>query len=99
MIINKLVEEIMEINELIEQMKRIAKQHYGGHYTVLSFTTNIKFSFGTITERDEIEELSGYDTLEDAVRNGIQEHYTFINSQPQPEKIKPVNCYPYNSKI
>ena len=52
----------------------IAKDHYGGHFTLLTFTTNVKFSFSTVTDREEIIELEAYTDINDAIENAIQNH-------------------------
>lgn len=88
----------MKTNEIQTIMISLANNHYGGHYTLLGFTNGVKFSFGTITEREDIQELAEFETIEDAMMNGIQEHYTFINSQPKLKKTIQISCYPYNSK-
>jgi hypothetical protein len=54
----------------------IADKAFGGHFTILSFTTNYKFAFGTITEREDIENLIGYDNINDAIENEIQKFLT-----------------------
>jgi hypothetical protein len=55
--------------------KSLADLYYGGHFTLLSFTTHVKFGFGTITDRDAIDEMSDYDSIEDAIENAIQQHF------------------------
>ena len=52
----------------------ISNKDFGGHFTILSFTTNYKFAFGTITEREDIENLIGYDNINDAIENEIQKY-------------------------
>lgn len=54
----------------------ISNKDFGGHFTILSFTTEYKFSFGTVTEREDIENLIGYDNINDAIENAIQEYLT-----------------------
>lgn len=54
----------------------IADKAFGGHFTILSFTTEYKFSFGTITEREDIENLNSYCNINDAIENAIQEYLT-----------------------
>jgi hypothetical protein len=48
----------MDVNELMSTVCVIANLKYNGHFTILSFTTNFKGSFGTVTEREDIESLS-----------------------------------------
>lgn len=52
----------------------IADKSFNGHFTLLSFTTEYKFAFGTVTEREEIENLIGYDNINDAIENAIQKY-------------------------
>jgi len=54
----------------------ISKKDFGGHFTILSFTTEYKFAFGTITEREDIENLIAYNNINDAIENAIQEYLT-----------------------
>lgn len=57
----------------MEIAETIARLSYGGHFTIFSFTTNVKFAFGTINSIEEIDELIGYDDINDAITNAIQE--------------------------
>jgi hypothetical protein len=52
----------------------LASLYYDGHFTLLCFSTKVKFGFGTITDRDEIEKMSDYDLISDAITNAIQQH-------------------------
>ena len=58
---------------MMEIAETIARLSYGGHFTIFSFTTNVKFAFGTINSIEEIDELIGYDDINDAITNAIQE--------------------------
>jgi hypothetical protein len=51
----------------------LSKKHFGGHYTILSFTTGYSFSFATVNSREGISELDLYDCLDDAIINAIQQ--------------------------
>jgi hypothetical protein len=53
-------------------VEAIANEHHSGHLTILKFTTEWKVAFGTITEREEIAELIGYTSINDALQNLIQ---------------------------
>jgi hypothetical protein len=46
--------KLMQIAELI------ANEYHSGHYSLFTFTTNVKFSFGTISDRDDIYDLEPY---------------------------------------
>lgn len=54
----------------------ISNRDFSGHFTILSFTTEYKFSFGAITEREDIENLASYYTINSAIENAIQEYLT-----------------------
>jgi hypothetical protein len=54
----------------------ICNRDFSGHFTILSFTTEYKFAFGTVTEREDIEILIPYDNINDAIENAIQEYLT-----------------------
>jgi hypothetical protein len=54
----------------------ISNRDFSGHFTILSFTTNYKFAFGTITEREDIENLIAYNNINDAIENEIQKYLT-----------------------
>ncbi|CAB4162104.1 hypothetical protein UFOVP775_13 [uncultured Caudovirales phage] len=53
----------MTISDLMSTICTIATLKYYGHFTILSFTNHYKGGFGTITEREDIEKLKGYDSL------------------------------------
>lgn len=55
---NKKMINQMDVNELMSTVCTIATLKYDGHFTILSFTTNFKGSFGTVTKREDIETLS-----------------------------------------
>ena len=59
---------------ILKIAESIAKIHYGGHFTIMTFTTNVKFCFGTVSDRDEINDLEPYDNINDAIINAIQSH-------------------------
>lgn len=57
-------------------MELIAQKHYDGHYTIMKFTTNYRFCFGTISYVSNYTEAIRYmaegKTLEEAIINGIK---------------------------
>jgi hypothetical protein len=55
----------MDVNELMSTVCTIATLKYDGHFTILSFTTNFKGSFGTVLEREDISELSPFLSLKE----------------------------------
>ena len=57
------------MDKLLEQLEQRAIGSYGGHYTILRFTNNWKVGFGTANEREQIDELEGFETLEEAIVN------------------------------
>lgn len=54
----------------------ISNRDFSGHFTILSFTTHYKFAFGTVTEREDIDNLIGYNNINDAIENEIQKYLT-----------------------
>lgn len=59
----------------------IAKERFDGHYTLMRFTTNWRFCFGTISDRADIDRMISGATMVDAVMLGVitennaYEHY------------------------
>jgi hypothetical protein len=59
------------IDELMSTICTIAILKYGGHFTILSFTNHYKGGFGTITDRNEIEQMCGYGSFKQLLINMI----------------------------
>ena len=55
----KLVDENSPLSDWLELADFIAKENFSGHFTIYAFTFSYKFAFGTVTERDQINELIG----------------------------------------
>ena len=55
--------------ELIES---ISNNYFGGHFTVLSFSTCYSFMFGTPSGREEIQDLESFHDINDAISGAIQ---------------------------
>jgi hypothetical protein len=68
---NKKMMDQMDVNELMSTVCTIATMKYDGHFTILSFTTNFKGSFGTVIEREDIEALSPCLSLKELLINMI----------------------------
>lgn len=55
----------------------IAREEFGGHFTIMAFTTNYRAAFGTIMAadyqelRDEIARMPVGDTLEEAMEKAL----------------------------
>lgn len=62
---NKRKIDQMDVNELMSTVCTIATLKYNGHFTILSFTTNYKGSFGTVTEREDIDQLTPCESLKE----------------------------------
>ncbi len=65
-----------EQGELLERCERVARENYGGHFTLLRFTCGWVCCFGTPTPfREEVLELSQrvghFDTAADAMRHTL----------------------------
>ena len=61
----------MNINALMSTICTIAVLKYDGHFTILSFTTNFKGGFGTITKREDIDKMKEYYSLKELLINMI----------------------------
>ena len=61
----------MNINDLMSTICTIAVLKYDGHFTILSFTNSFKGGFGTITEREDIDEMKEYYSLKELLINMI----------------------------
>jgi hypothetical protein len=63
---------------LLAAVQSIAHKRYGGHYTVMKFTTGYKAVFGTPTlllgheDSDKIYELPTAETMDDALADLLQ---------------------------
>ena len=75
------------MNERIKkQMLEIAEKEYDGHYTLMKFTTNYRFCFGTLMDVNPLTttRMAKGKTEEEAIENGIKEN---------------VNCYSIEDSI
>lgn len=61
----------MSIDDLMSTICTIAVLKYNGHFTILSFTNSFKGGFGTITEREDIDEMKEYYSLKELLINMI----------------------------
>lgn len=55
------------LEELLELVKKYADEHFDGHYSIYSFTTNYKVIFGTINETRGVWKVEGFPTLKEAL--------------------------------
>ena len=67
----------MKIELLLKVLKNVAKTKADGHYTIMAFTTGFKCMLGTpnldIGNRQEIQDLTSFLSLEDAIEFTISE--------------------------
>jgi hypothetical protein len=56
----------MEI-KLLEIIEDLADKYSDGHFTLMKFTTNYRFSLGTIDGREEIQEMGVGKTIDEAI--------------------------------
>lgn len=67
----------MELTQF-DLLKTYADKYYGGHFTVMKFTTNYRVAFGTIHAnnyselREEIKRMAEGKTLESACKKCIE---------------------------
>ena len=80
---------------IFEIMELIAKRKYDGHYTIMKFTTNYRFCFGTLYIKDETESqvapslMAEGKTLDEAILNAITDRidcYSIREKLPQAVK-------------
>lgn len=65
-----------QTSDLLEVVKKIARKHFGGHFTIFNFTTHYKAMFGTPNldsgaGRQEVLNLKPASSLEEALINLI----------------------------
>jgi hypothetical protein len=59
-------------SELFTELQQIADRKFGGHFTVMKFTTNWRVSFGTPMERSDIASMSVGKTFAEAADQAIR---------------------------
>ena len=58
--------------ELLEIMQRVAVKHFGGHFTIMRFTTTWRVSFGPQPDgRDDISAMAVGRTLFEALTSAL----------------------------
>jgi|GEM_PF-6920665 len=63
----------------LETAESIARQRYGGHYTLLQFPEEYRFCFGILDHRYDIEKMSAGATLVDAIMLGVIHETNAVN--------------------
>ena len=80
---------------IFKLMELIANKRYDGHYTIMKFTTNYRFCFGTLYIKDETESqvaprlMAEGKTLDEAILNAIVDRidcYSIREKLPQAVK-------------
>jgi secreted PhoX family phosphatase len=46
---------MIEYDEYMTNLERVANEHFGGHVTIMKFTTNWRVWFGTPSDRGDIQ--------------------------------------------
>lgn len=65
--------------DILKEAEKIANEKYDGHYTLMKFSTNWRFCFGTLfissyaEEQEAIKLMAEGKTMEEAIRKGINE--------------------------
>lgn len=62
----------MNTQEKIEKVIDIAKEEYDGHFTLMRFTTNWRFIFGTLGNDEEIFLMESAKTLDEILDKAIK---------------------------
>lgn len=65
----------MNRTEVFEKVLEKAKDDYDGHFTLLKFTTNYKFCFGTLMDVNNLVtmRMASGKTAEEAMEKGLKE--------------------------
>lgn len=85
---DRFIDENSSLEDWLEMADYIAKTHFSGHFTLLSFTYSYKFTFGTVLDRDDINDLECYKDLKDAIINAYQEFLQYENNVIKFSKFK-----------
>lgn len=66
---------------ILAECIKIAEEKYDGHFTLMKFTGNWRFCFGTIEGeiREDIQKMASGKTMHEAVRKGIDEDVCTYN--------------------
>lgn len=62
----------MNTQEKLEKVIDIAKEEYDGHFTLMRFTTNWRFIFGTLGNDEEIFLMESAKTLDEILDKAIK---------------------------
>lgn len=60
---------------LIDLLETIANKYYGGHFTLMKFTTNWRCGFGTVESRDDITKLAEGKTKNESILKCISKEF------------------------
>jgi hypothetical protein len=55
-----------DVTTVLAMIEDVAKRHYGGHLTIMRFTTNWRVGFGTPDGREDIQHMCEGKTLREA---------------------------------
>lgn len=80
---------------IFKLMELIANKRYDGHYTIMKFTTNYRFCFGTLYIKNDTEHrvaislMAKGETLDEAILNAIVDRVDCYKIQEQlPQAVK-----------
>jgi len=62
----------MNTQEKLEKVIKIAEEEFDGHFTLMKFTNNWRFTFGTIENRDDISLAENGETLDEVLDKAIE---------------------------
>lgn len=62
----------MNTQEKLEKVIDVAKEEYGGHFTLMRFTTNWRFIFGTLGNDEEMFLMESAKTLDEILDKAIE---------------------------
>ena len=71
----------------LNELKRVAEQVSGGHYTILKFTKNYRVALGTMSPQNyfdyrlQIDDMPSGKTLDEAIDNCLKEEFNFLDRE------------------
>lgn len=62
----------MTNDDLLAELERVAKNDFGGHFTIMKFTTNWRVGFGTPGSRCDIDQMWEGKTFAEAAERALK---------------------------
>lgn len=74
-------------NDLVTELKIVADKHFGGHVTIMKFTTNWRVGFGTPMYRCDIDQMWEGSTFTEAAEAALYAHKKDISPRCQTHEL------------